>query len=138
MLDEEALHYVGSICLGSTMHSLNLQEFTNGFTLALSDNKIISLVGLVTGISAALSMAASDYLSSKAEGDRKHEIGCLYRCRIFFTVILLILPFLVITNKFLALGITLATAILIIFVFNYYISTAKTWISKHDFWKWPL
>jgi VIT1/CCC1 family predicted Fe2+/Mn2+ transporter len=97
-----------------------------GFTLALSDNKIISLVGLVTGISAALSMAASDYLSSKAEGDPKARKSAVYTgVAYFFTVILLILPFLVITSKFLALGITLATAILIIFVFNYYISTAK-------------
>ena len=126
MLDEEALHYVGSIVLGLNDALVELTGALAGFTLALSDNKIISLVGLVTGISAALSMAASDYLSSKAEGDPKARKSAVYTgVAYFFTVILLILPFLVITSKFLALGITLATAILIIFVFNYYISTAK-------------
>ena len=126
MLDEEALHYVGSIVLGLNDALVELTGALAGFTLALSDNKIISLVGLVTGISAALSMAASDYLSSKAEGDPKARKSAVYTgVAYFFTVILLILPFLMITSKFLALGITLATAILIIFVFNYYISTAK-------------
>jgi VIT1/CCC1 family predicted Fe2+/Mn2+ transporter len=126
MLDEEARHYVGSIVLGLNDALVELTGALAGFTLALSDNKIISLVGLVTGISAALSMAASDYLSSKAEGDPKARKSAVYTgVAYFFTVILLILPFLVITSKFLALGITLATAILIIFVFNYYISTAK-------------
>lgn len=126
MLDEEALRYVGSIVLGLNDALVELTGALAGFTLALSDNKIISLVGLVTGISAALSMAASDYLSSKAEGDPKARKSAVYTgVAYFFTVILLILPFLLITSKFLALGITLSTAILIIFVFNYYISTAK-------------
>ncbi len=126
MLDEEALRYVGSIVLGLNDALVELTGALAGFTLALSDNKIISLVGLVTGISAALSMAASDYLSSKAEGDPKAKKSAAYTgIAYFFTVILLILPFLLITSKFIALGITLATAILIIFVFNYYISIAK-------------
>lgn len=97
-----------------------------GFTLALSDNRIISLVGLVTGISAALSMAASDYLSSKAEGDTKARKSAIYTgVAYFITVILLILPFLLLNNQFVALGLTLSTAVIIIFLFNYYLSVAK-------------
>jgi len=49
------------------------------------------------------------------------------------TVILLILPFLLLTSKFLALGITLATGVLIIFCFNYYISVAKDLNFKERF-----
>ena len=126
MLDEEGLKYVGSIVLGLNDALVELTGALAGFTLALSDNKIISLVGLVTGISAALSMAASDYLSSKAEGDDKAEKSAVYTgVAYFFTVILLILPFLLLTDKFIALPITLAIAVLIIFGFNYYISVAK-------------
>ena len=36
-----------------------------GFTLALSDSKLIALTGSITGIAAALSMASSEYLSTK-------------------------------------------------------------------------
>ncbi len=126
MLDEEGLQYVGSVVLGLNDALVELTGALAGFTLALSDNKIISLVGLVTGISAAMSMAASDYLSSKAEGDSKAKTSAIYTgVAYLFTVILLIMPFLLLTSKFLALGITLATAVLIIFCFNFYISTAK-------------
>jgi VIT1/CCC1 family predicted Fe2+/Mn2+ transporter len=126
MLDEEGLQFVGSIVLGLNDALVELTGALAGFTLALSDNRIISLVGLVTGISAALSMAASDYLSSKAEGDEQAKKSALYTgVAYLFTVVLLILPFLLLSNQFWALGITLATAVLIIFLFNFYISIAK-------------
>jgi vacuolar iron transporter family protein len=126
MLDEEKLQYVGSIVLGLNDALVELTGSLAGFTLALGDTKVISMAGLVTGISAALSMAASDYLSSKAEGDETAKKSAVYTGVTYLvTVILLILPFLLLTNKFIALGITLATAVLIIFCFNYYISIAK-------------
>jgi len=126
MLDEEVLQYVGSIVLGLNDALVELTGALAGFTLALGDNKIISLAGLVTGISAALSMAASDYLSSKAEGNAQAKKSALYTGMAYFiTVILLILPFLLISSKFISLAITLSTAVLIIFFFNFYIATAR-------------
>lgn len=126
MLDEEGLQFIGSIVLGLNDALVELTGALAGYTLALNDNRIISLVGLVTGISAAMSMAASDYLSSKAEGDKQAKKSAVYTgVAYIFTVFLLILPFLLLSSKFIALGITLATAVLIIFLFNYYISTAK-------------
>lgn len=126
MLDEESLQYVGSIVLGLNDALVELTGALAGFTLALSDNRVISLVGLVTGISAALSMAASDYLSSKAEDDPRAKKSALYTGLAYLiTVVLLIMPFLLLSSQFVALVITLATAVLIIFCFNFYISTAK-------------
>ncbi|MGB4291465.1 MAG: VIT1/CCC1 family protein [Bacteroidales bacterium] len=126
MLDEEVLQYVGSIVLGLNDALVELTGALAGFTLALGDNKLISLAGLVTGISAALSMAASDYLSSKAEGNPQAKKSALYTGMAYFiTVILLILPFLLISSKFISLAITLSTAVLIIFFFNFYIATAR-------------
>ena len=126
MLDEEGLKFVGSIVLGLNDALVELTGSLAGFTLALNSNKVISLVGLVTGISAALSMASSDYLSSKADGDEQAKKSAIYTGTAYLlTVILLILPFLLLSSKFLALGITLITAVLIILVFTYYISTAK-------------
>lgn len=126
MIHEEKLQYVGSIVLGLNDALVELTGALAGFTLALGETKIISLAGLVTGISAALSMAASDYLSSKAEGDSRAGKSAIYTgVAYLITVILLILPFLLLTSKFMALGITLTTVVLIIFCFNYYISVAK-------------
>jgi VIT1/CCC1 family predicted Fe2+/Mn2+ transporter len=134
MLNEEKLQYVGSIVLGLNDALVELTGALAGFTLALGDTKIISLAGLVTGISAALSMAASDYLSSKAEGDATAKKSAVYTgVTYFFTVMLLILPFLLFTSKFIALAITLAIVIIIIFCFNYYISIAKDLNFKERF-----
>lgn len=136
MLDEERLRYVGSIVLGLNDALVELTGALAGFTLALGDTKVISLAGLVTGISAAFSMAASDYLSSKAEGDNTATKSAIYTgVAYIITVVLLILPFLLIKAKFLSLGITLFIAVLIIFLFNYYISVAKDLVFKKRFFE---
>ncbi len=134
MLDEELLQYVGSIVLGLNDALVELTGALAGFTLALGDTKIISLAGLVTGISAAFSMAASDYLSSKAEGDPRAAKSAVYTgVAYLITVILMILPFLLISSKFVSLAITLAIVVTIIFLFNYYLSVAKDLNFKRRF-----
>jgi VIT1/CCC1 family predicted Fe2+/Mn2+ transporter len=139
MLDEERLHYVGSIVLGLNDALVELTGALAGFTLALGSTKIISLAGLVTGISAAFSMAASDYLSSKAEGDERAGKSAIYTGTTYLvTVILLILPFLLVANKFLCLAITLTIVVAIIAGFNYYISVAKELDFKRRFLEMTL
>ncbi|MGQ1948345.1 VIT1/CCC1 transporter family protein [Geofilum sp. OHC36d9] len=139
MLEESHLQYVGSIVLGLNDALVELTGALAGFTLALADSRIISLVGLVTGISAALSMAASEFLSSKAEGDETAGKSAIYTgISYLITVTLLILPFLLLDNQFIALAIVLLTAVLIIFCFNYYLAIAKDLNFKHRFWEMTL
>lgn len=128
LINEERLEYMGSVVLG-----LNdaLVEFTGalaGFTLALSDSKLIALTGSITGIAAALSMASSEYLSTKSDGDEKKRpvkaavyTGIAY----LITVVSLVTPFILISNVILALGVMLAMALIIIALFNYYYSVAR-------------
>jgi VIT1/CCC1 family predicted Fe2+/Mn2+ transporter len=126
MLDEELLRYVGSIVLGLNDALVELTGVLAGFTLALGETRVISLAGLVTGISAAFSMTASDYLSSRAANDPRAVKSAFYTGGAYLvTVILLISPFLLLSSRFAALGITLTLAVLIIFFFNYYLATAK-------------
>jgi len=98
-----------------------------GLTLALQNTKLIAMTGSITGIAAALSMAASEYLSTKAEKTVKNPLrASLYTgVAYLITVLLLILPYLVATNYYLCLACSLALAVLIIALFNYYISVAK-------------
>jgi len=134
MLHEEHLQYIGSIVLGLNDALVELTGSLAGFTLALGNTKVISLAGLVTGISAALSMAASDYLSSKAENDENAGKSAVYTgIAYIITVVILILPFLLYTDKFIALAVTLIAAVIIIFCFNYYISVAKDLDFKRRF-----
>ncbi len=127
MLDEERLHYASSIVLGLNDALVELTGALAGLTLALQNVQLIALTGLITGIAASFSMAASEYLSIRAEKTEKHPVKAAVYTGIAYiiTVALLILPYLLLKNVFLCLAITLATAVLIIAMFNFYISVAK-------------
>jgi VIT1/CCC1 family predicted Fe2+/Mn2+ transporter len=73
-------------------------------------------------------MAASEYLSTRSEKTTKQPVRAAVYTGIAYiiTVSLLILPYLLLNNEYLCLAISLATAVVIIAVFNYYISVAKS------------
>jgi VIT1/CCC1 family predicted Fe2+/Mn2+ transporter len=127
MLDEERLRYVGSVVLGLNDALVELTGALAGLTLALRDVKLIALSGLITGIAASLSMAASEYLSTRTEETQKQPVRAAIYTGIAYiiTVTLLVLPYLLIPNYMLDLVITLTIAVLIIAAFNYYVSVAK-------------
>ncbi len=128
MIDEERLSYVGSIVLGLNDALVELTGALAGFTFAFQNTRLIAITGLITGIAASFSMAASEYLASTHENtkDKKAKKSALYTGLAYvITVFLLIIPFLVISNPFLSLIITLCIAVIIIFLFNYYVSVAK-------------
>jgi VIT1/CCC1 family predicted Fe2+/Mn2+ transporter len=127
LLDEERLRYMGSIVLGLNDALVELTGTLAGLTLALQNTKLIALTGLITGIAAALSMAASEYLSTKSEETAKHPVRASAYTGVAYvgTVFILILPYLILKNFYLCLGCTLAAAVLIIGFFNYYISVAQ-------------
>lgn len=127
MLDEERLRYAGSVVLGLNDALVELTGALAGLTLALQNTHLIALSGLITGIAASLSMAASEYLSVRSEGTDKHPIRAAVYTGIAYilTVALLILPYLLFPNYYIDLAISLTTAVVIIAVFNYYISVAR-------------
>ncbi len=127
LLDEERLRYVGSIVLGLNDALVELTGALAGLTLALQNTQLIAVTGLITGIAAALSMGASEYLSTKSEETAKNPLrASIYTGGAYIvTVFILILPYLIIANFYLALGLTMVFALLIIAFFNYYISIAK-------------
>jgi len=127
LLDEERLKYAGSVVLGLNDALVELTGALAGLTLALQNTRLIALTGSITGVAAALSMAASEYLSTKSEETGKSAVkaavytGLAYIC----TVIILISPYLIFANYYLCLALTLTGAVLIIAAFNYYISVAR-------------
>ena len=135
MLDEERLRYVGSVVLGLNDALVELTGALAGLTLALQDTRLIALTGSITGVAATLSMACSEYLSTKSEAGDKHPLtASLYTGAAYVvTVILLILPYLLLSSFTLALACTLVTAILIIALFTFYISVARDLPFKRRF-----
>jgi len=136
MISEERLEYASSVVLGLNDALVELTGALAGLTFAFQNGKIIAITGFIIGVAASMSMAASGYLSSKEEQDQnkgKSPIKSAVYTGVAYivTVILLILPYLVFRNLYVALGVMLAIGILIVLAYTFYITTAKSL----KFWK---
>ena len=140
LLDEESLQYAGSVVLGLNDALVELTGALAGLTLAFQNTQLIALSGLITGIAAALSMATSEYLSTRSEDTTKNPFkASLYTGVAYIaTVAILILPYLLLDNYYLCLALALAAAVFIIAIFNYYISVAKDQPFRERFFEMAL
>jgi VIT1/CCC1 family predicted Fe2+/Mn2+ transporter len=127
LIDEERLRYTGAVVLGLNDALVELTGTLAGLTFALQNARLIAVVGLITGVAAAFSMASAEYLSTKSEGDTRDPFRASMYTGITYliTVLLLISPFLVLPHLYLSLALTIGTAILVIFLFTFYISVAR-------------
>lgn len=141
MIDEERLKYVSSMVLGLNDALVELSGALAGLTFAIQNSQIIAVTGLITGIAAALSMASSEYLSTKTEeANLKLEkvvkknpiVAAGYTGAIYLvTVLFLVLPYFALANLYLSLITMLGIVIAIIFMFSYYVSV----VQETNFWK---
>jgi VIT1/CCC1 family predicted Fe2+/Mn2+ transporter len=152
LIDEERLRYASSMVLGLNDALVELTGALAGFTFAIQNAQIIAAAGAITGIAAAMSMASSEYLSTKTEKggpvDNVKEksvakgkivkfekdpvkaaayTGVIYLIAVF----LLILPYLFLNNLYLSLAVMIGIVLVVIFAFTFYLSVAK----ELPFWK---
>ncbi|MGB9682793.1 MAG: VIT1/CCC1 transporter family protein [bacterium] len=127
LLDEENLRYISSMILGLSDALVELTGTLAGLTFALRNTALVALSGLITGIAAALSMAASEYLSTKAEEGEKNPVKASIFTGITYiiAVLCLVFPYFLFKNYTISFLFTLLLAILLVIVFNFYISVTK-------------
>lgn len=132
LIKEDSLRYAGSLVLGLNDALVELTGALAGYTLALQQTTMIGMIGLITGISAGLSMAASEFQSRRAEAGKYKPIRSAFYTwgAHLLTVLFLIMPFFLFSYVYLSLGMSLLFAILVICGFNYYLSVAK----EQPFW----
>ena len=128
LIEEERIVYAGSIVLGLNDALMELTGALAGLTFALQNSRLIAMTGLITGIAASMSMAASGFLSAREETEMSKSpfksaayTGTAY----IITVLVLILPYLLLHNVFVAAVMMMGLSVLIIFGYNFYITTAK-------------
>ncbi|MEC9486270.1 MAG: VIT1/CCC1 transporter family protein [Prosthecochloris sp.] len=127
MLDEERLKYTGSIVLGLNDALVELMGVLAGLTFALQNTRFVAMTGVITGFAAALSMAASEYLSTKTESDGKRPLKAALYTGIAYlmTVVVLVTPYLVLPSVYSALILAFVGAVVIIGLFNFYVAVAQ-------------
>lgn len=95
-IEEERVKFFSNVVLGFNDALIELTGALVGFSFALRDPKIISIAGLITGISASMSMAASAYLQARHEDGRSPVKAALFTGVSYFVIALvLVLPFLI-------------------------------------------
>ncbi|MFA5271479.1 MAG: VIT1/CCC1 transporter family protein [Candidatus Omnitrophota bacterium] len=127
LISEERLKYVSSVVLGLNDALVELTGALVGFTLALQNTRLIAVIGLITGIAASMSMAASEYLSTKHEETDKNPLRASIYTGITYigTVLALVSPYFFFKNIFVCLGLVICVVLLVILVFTFYVSVAK-------------
>lgn len=145
MLREKRLEFSGSIVLGMSDALIELTGALAGLTFALQSMNLVALAGLVTGIAAAFSMGASEFLSKRAEkAETSAKTAALFTWAAYLvTVIMLVSPYLLISADgplvygqephIQALFCTFTIGLIIVAVFNYYISVVEVKSFKHRF-----
>lgn len=133
LIDEERLKYTGDIVRGMNVALVELTGVLAGLTLAIPNTRLILTVGLITGIAMTLSLASTEYLATRTgEGIRSPFKAVVYAgLANIFTVLFLVFPYFIFTNIYFSLGLMLLNAIIVIFLFSFYISVAK----DISFWK---
>ncbi|MEN8222233.1 MAG: VIT1/CCC1 transporter family protein [Acidobacteriota bacterium] len=132
--DEEIVKHIGSMVLGLNDALVELTGALVGFTFALKSAPQVGVAGLITGIAASLSMASSEYLSTKAEDGINPLKSAFYTgIAYLLVVIILVSPYFIFTNYITAFTFTVTSVFLIILVFNFFISVVREISFKRSF-----
>jgi vacuolar iron transporter family protein len=137
IIEEEKLGYISSMVLGLNDAIVELTGALAGFTFALQNTKVIGVAGFITGVAAALSMAAAEYLSQKSENTGRSPLKAAFYTGLvyFIVVILLVAPYFLVGSYYMALGLTLIGVIIVILVFSFFVSVVRDTKFSNIFWE---
>ncbi len=130
LLSDERLEFIGSIVLGLSDALIELTGALAGLSLALYNTLLVGLAALITGIAASMSMAVSEYLSKRSEGDKNALKGAIYTgIAYILTVLFIVSPYFIGLNIIYSLAGSLIIASLLVGLLTFYTSVVReiTW-----------
>jgi VIT1/CCC1 family predicted Fe2+/Mn2+ transporter len=140
ILNDEKLSYAGSVVLGLNDALVELTGTLAGLSLAFANSNIVGITGLIMGVAASLSMAASEYLSSQEDeedgikSEKSALKSAMYTGTAYvITVAFLVSPYFIFSNILHSVAGMLFMTILIILSYTKYISIAKNISFKKKF-----
>lgn len=129
MIDDQRLKYISSMIQGLNDALIGLAGQMAGFTFALQNTQLIGFAGLISGFAQFLSNSASEieiYFSQKTLENRASLISSLYMgISYIVTVIVLIIPYFIFSNYYVALSLNISITLIIIGFFTFFVSVVK-------------
>ena len=124
------LNIKSAIILGMHDAIVSLTGLIAGLFFAFKNNNIIVITCIVSSITASLSMGAANYLAVKTNDKSNALSSAIYTGSAYMvTCVLLIIPFLVFSDRVITLLSVLIIDIMIIYFFNLF------FYHGHDFYK---
>lgn len=119
MKKQKTFKYAGALVLGMHDALVELSGLIAGLTFAIDDSQVIILTATIAAAAASLSMAAANFQAERTK-ENPNALKCAVYTGIMYvgTCAMLILPFVIIPNRFSALVVMAIFAVLIIFGFN--------------------
>ena len=135
MIQEEKVGYISSMVLGLNDALVEITGTLAGLTFALRSATTIGVAGLITGSAASLSMAASEYLSQRAENGSKSPLkAALYTFMAYLMVVfVLVIPYFVLHRYLPAFFLSISMGVIVIAVFSIFVSVVQDRSFKGSF-----
>lgn len=135
-VEDERREYLGAAVLGLNDALVELTGGLTGLVSSISEPRVIGFAALIVGLAAAMSMAASNFLSVDIgeSSELKPGKAAAYTGIAYLIVVLgLVGPFFVLGSRILALSASWVVAILVIAGFSYYSAVMQNASFKRRF-----
>lgn len=120
-IKEERVAFFSNIILGFNDALIELTGVLVGFSFALKDPRFIVIGGLITGLSASMSMAASAYLQARHQVGGQPVKAALFTGISYFVIsILLVMPFILAPSIPLALVFLFVIILILVACVSFY------------------
>ncbi|MBI4836732.1 MAG: VIT1/CCC1 transporter family protein [Candidatus Abawacabacteria bacterium] len=130
-IQEHKIQFMSNIVLGLNDGLIELTGALVGFSFALGNHLVVALTGLITGIAASLSMAASAYIQARYEVGKDPKKAALYTGIAYIIVVLiLVTPYLLFSSLYSAIALMFVFIFLIVTLISFYASV----IFHRKFW----
>lgn len=135
-IQEHKIQFMSSIVLGVNDGLIELTGALVGFSFALNNHQIVALTGLITGIAASLSMAASAYIQARYEVGKDPKKAATYTGMAYIIVVLiLVTPYILFSSSIISIPLMFLLVFSIIFVISFYASVIFQRHLWHEFFQ---
>ena len=124
MIDDERLNYSSDIVRGMNVAIVEITGTLAGLTFAFQNGQLVRDTVIIVGIIMSLSVMSTEYLAARADVHIDRPVKSLIYAGTanIITIFILLLPYYLIQNIYIAIGVSVTAAIGAIYVFSFYIS----------------
>jgi VIT1/CCC1 family predicted Fe2+/Mn2+ transporter len=127
LINDERLNYSSDIVRGMNVAIVEITGALAGLTFAFQNSRLVTETVIIIGIIMSLSVMSTEYLAAKTDSHIDRPLKSLLYAGFanIVTILILLLPYFLFGNIYVALAVTIAAAVIVIYVFAFYIAVVR-------------